>query len=277
MDPLRSDLRAAEALTDGDRDARIEQLLLGGLDSYFAGEYDQAINLWTRVLFFDRHHRRARAYIERARSAQAERQRESEAVLHQGIEAFHDGDVALARRLIADALARGASPDEAQSVLTRIERLGIGQIAPARGSVKPVTFTLDATAEETPDETRRPAGWSAGALLLTAALGVLAVAVWGIISPEPAAWSFLAPAVSRSDARVMPMTLDPLPVPAAGESSLARARAFYMRGQLRDALTELDRISTGDRSRPAADRLRADIQRHLLALAAAETSAPPPE
>ena len=52
-----------------------EQLLLAGLDHYFAAQYDQAVAVWTRVLFLDRSHARARAYIERARSAQAERQR----------------------------------------------------------------------------------------------------------------------------------------------------------------------------------------------------------
>jgi cytochrome c-type biogenesis protein CcmH/NrfG len=70
--------RAIRPSSDTDRDAKIEQLLLSGLDHYFASQYDQAINVWTRVLFLDRSHARARAYIERARSALAEQQRESE-------------------------------------------------------------------------------------------------------------------------------------------------------------------------------------------------------
>jgi len=66
-----------------DRAALIEQLLLAGLDQYFAGDYDEAIHIWTRVFFLDRGHARARAYIERARGALGERQREAEA---QGLE-----------------------------------------------------------------------------------------------------------------------------------------------------------------------------------------------
>src|SRR5687768_259080 len=124
MDPARSERPASEALTGADRDARIEQLLLAGLDRYFANDYDEAINLWTRVLFLDRHHDRARAYIERARSTQAERQRESEALMHEGLDAFTSGDVARARELVARALERGASRDLALGVLDRIERLG---------------------------------------------------------------------------------------------------------------------------------------------------------
>src|SRR5687768_18389076 len=77
---------------DADRDARIEQLLLSGLDQYFAGEYEQAINIWTRVVFLERGHSRARAYIERARGALAERHRESEELHHRGIAAFNKGE-----------------------------------------------------------------------------------------------------------------------------------------------------------------------------------------
>src|SRR5437867_2806403 len=71
-DPLRTDgSRAFPAASEADRDAKIEQLLLAGLDHYFAAQYDFAISVWTRVLFLDRSHARARAYIERARSALA--------------------------------------------------------------------------------------------------------------------------------------------------------------------------------------------------------------
>src|SRR5207344_3003364 len=84
--------RAIDAAADPDRDAKIEQLLLSGLDHYFSAHYDQAINVWTRALFFDRSHPRARAYIERARSALAERQRESEELLHKGVAALDRGE-----------------------------------------------------------------------------------------------------------------------------------------------------------------------------------------
>src|SRR5690606_13965861 len=109
MDPLRSDTRPAEALSGTEREARIEQLLLAGLDEYFAHRYEHAIHLWTRVLFLDRHHDRARAYIERARRAQAERQRESDALVQQAQELFAGGDVPRARQLLEAALERGAS------------------------------------------------------------------------------------------------------------------------------------------------------------------------
>src|SRR3954454_14891723 len=123
-DPLRTETsRLPEPASRAERDAKIEQLLLAGLDHYFAGQYDQAINVWTRALFLDRSHARARAYIERARSAQAERQREAESLLHDGAAAIRRGDCSEARRLGDAARARGGAPDEVLALLERVERL----------------------------------------------------------------------------------------------------------------------------------------------------------
>src|SRR4249920_66525 len=113
-EPHRSDSAHAPDATSGaerdvkDRDAKIEQLLLAGLDHYFSARYEQAINVWTRALFLDRSHARARAYIERARSALAERQRESEELLQNGVDAFGRGEGGEARRLLQAAISQGA-------------------------------------------------------------------------------------------------------------------------------------------------------------------------
>src|SRR5439155_1036 len=123
-DPFRTDDSRAHGTASGsDRDAKIEQLLLDGLDHYFAARYELAINVWTRALFLDRSHARARAYIERARSALAEGQRESEELLQNGVAAFHRGDCDEARRLLHSAIERGAPSEEALAVLERLDRL----------------------------------------------------------------------------------------------------------------------------------------------------------
>ena len=67
IDPTPGDSPLALPLTDAEREARIEELLVSGLDEYFAGRMDHAVNIWTRVLFLDRANDRARAYIDRAR------------------------------------------------------------------------------------------------------------------------------------------------------------------------------------------------------------------
>src|SRR5438270_6579253 len=134
-DPLRheGDLLASET----GRETRIEELLLAGLDHYFSGHHELAINVWTRVLFLDRSHARARAYIERARGAIAERQREGEELLHTGLAAFNRGDAVGARRLLTSAVERGAQPEEALAVLDRLDRLAPAEIPVVQSPLRP--------------------------------------------------------------------------------------------------------------------------------------------
>ena len=112
-------------IDERERSSRIEQLLLAGLDHYFAGQYEQAIDVWTRVAFLERRHGKARAYIERARGALAERQRESEELVDRGRAAFDAGDVPTARRLLTEAVAQGGGGDTAALLLERLNRVTV--------------------------------------------------------------------------------------------------------------------------------------------------------
>ena len=61
--------------------------------------------------------------------------------------------------------------------------------------------------------------------------------------------------------------VEPLPIVRASEARIARARELYGSGRLRDALRLLDDIDIADPLRAEGDRLRADVQRALLATA----------
>jgi hypothetical protein len=260
-----------QAPPGADDEARIEHLLVTGLDHYFAGQYEQAINLWTRVLFLDRNHDRARAYIDRARSAQAERQRISEALVHQGLDAFDKGEVARARELLSDALEQGASHDVALGVLGRIDRLDAGQRAPVRTapSIRRRAFSTSAAdGEREPSHRGTLARWwaTAAAIVLVASLAFV------IVSPNGLSDWFPVQATTGAPVQFTPAPA-PLPVPAPTESYVSQARTMFAGGKLRDALRALDRVPVGDTLRPEAERLRGEIQRELLAVAAAEVSA----
>jgi hypothetical protein len=235
-------------IDERERSSRIEQLLLAGLDHYFAGQYEQAIDVWTRVAFLERRHGKARAYIERARGALAERQRESEEMVDRGRAAFDAGDVLLARRLLSEAVAQGGGGDTAALLLERLNRVTVP--AQALGPVPAGQPVRIAPADGA------GAGWASTAI--ASAIVVAAVLVAGrMITATLAEWS---------DAQTSPVShVEPLPVLRPGEMAVERARTLYGAGQVRQAIGVLQMIDAADPARAAADALRAAWQREVLA------------
>lgn len=266
-DPLRTETsRTQEPASRAERAAKIEQLLLAGLDHYFAGQYEQAINVWTRALFLDRSHARARAYIERARSAQAERQRESEALLHDGSAAVRRGDRAEARRLLDAAMSQGGASDEVLALLERVERLE--HLTSASADEPDELDSPRLVFDDVPAPRRSRAAWAVlvGLVLVIIAAGLFAASAtrpeWGPLVERSLSRAGRAGVVSQPAAR----DVESLPGVRRAETALGRARALVSSGRLRDALPLLESIRTTDPERPEADRLRADIQRQLIAL-----------
>jgi hypothetical protein len=253
----------ADPLREADSsESRIEELLLAGLDHYFNGQHELAINVWTRVLFIDRSHARARAYIERARTAIAERQREGDELLHAGLAAFSRGDAGGARQLLAAAVERGARPEEAESAIERLDRLAA--VEPAAAPPRQPSGRGRAHAE-------RRTGVSAATLLLVLAIGVAAGA-FGMMAWSSGLLPWAPQPLPIADVRATP---EALPLPSSAELALARATAWYRGGKLRDALAALDAVPEGDPLRPRADELRATIQQKLLEAARATRAAAP--
>lgn len=264
-DPLATDAGASarEAL---DRHAKIEDLLLSGLDHYFRGEYDQAIHVWTRVLFLDRGHTRVRAYIERARSAMAERQRECEELLHRGVAAFDRGDVDTARSLLTSAIARGGPHDVALTLLDRINRLDGTARSDARPPVRRRIRRprLRAPASD-PNAVIRAARW----LWLGIAILAVGFATLLLLVMEPGA---LPPWGDKTAAAGAVLPEEPLPIVSPAEAAFGRARLLVARGHLHEALRVLERVRPGDPRRGDADALRAQVQRAILTGSAAPIS-----
>ena len=255
-DPLRTDhLPEAGDVPERERDARVEDLLLTGLDHYFVGQHELAISVWTRVLFLDRGHARAKAYIDRARSAIAERQREGEELLQTGAAAFDRGDAGAARSLLMSAVERGAHSEEALVLLERLNRSEPTRVRPARSI--PPAFTDTAYEPPVADKGASRAAWIATGVL--AGLATAGVIAWiALTRPD---WLPLHPAA------IVPRTAvaeEPLPIPSPSEAWVSRARGLYDDGRLRDALGILDAVGEADPLRREADELRAAIQRRLL-------------
>lgn len=260
-DPLRTNPIDHTASTDGDaeRDAKIENLLLAGLDQYFAADYAQAIDIWTRALFLDRNHARARAYIERARRAMAEQQRESEELVHTGVAAFERGEIEAAKQMLNAAVQRGGAHDVALAFLTRIDRIHAATSAQPAPVAPPSRLQLRPRTETSP---RPRAPWSSVAFVIVLVVtAVVAFASWDRLRT-------LIPALSttaQDGLAPMRVVQEPLIVPRSSETALDRARSLFESGRLHDALRAVDLVRPTDPLRGDADTLKAAIQRDLLA------------
>jgi len=260
-EPLRTAPDDPAPSTDEDREALIERLLLAGLDQYFAGKHEQAINVWTRVAFLEGGQGRARAYIERARGALAESQRRSEELVHTGVAAYHAGNLDTARELLNRALDEGDASETALVFLQRLSRLEAANKGP-EASGKRRRLARSRRTESHAGSTNWLTTILASVATVAAILMVAQpVASWLIDLPET------APLVAEPD------RVESLPIVRGAEMRLARARQLYADGRLRDALRLLDEIGIADPLRGDADRLKADVQRDLLNTVAFPSSA----
>lgn len=242
-------------------DPRIDALLSEGLEHYFEGRFEHAIHLWTRVMFLDRHHASARAYIERARGALAERQRRAEEALQLAAALVEQGRAREARATLTDVITAIGDDERTAGVRARLERLERVSGAAPRIHAAPVPPRSVWTT------VRRWANYRVRFRHVLAALAVVTVAVTVTSPGVRSRLGWAAPAVATPTAT----SALGVPVLSAGDVALARARALYARGRLTDALGALDRIGPEQPERTDADRLRVEIQRVLLAVADDQT------
>ncbi len=261
-DPAQRNDLPATAGGGIDPESTIAQLLLSGLAHYVAGRCERAVDVWTRVLFLDRNHPKARAYIRRARATMAERLRESEALLHAGVEACDRGEAAEARALLTQAIQRGGTNDEVLAVLDRVERLGVvpAEVAGPEVRSRHRRARLRRDAETVPAPRRsRASSWR----LATLGLGLALVGLYVVGTRTPAG--------SHSDGRgaqsgtpTSTGVAAPLPVPSLPALAILEAEWLAQEGRLVEALGVLAAVGRGGGLHQEVEALRGRLQRRVL-------------
>lgn len=264
-EPRRADLpTGTEAERSHDRDSQAEALLVDGLDRYFEGRYEDAIHIWTRVLFLDRSHARARAYIDRARTALAERQRHSDEMLQASQDLLDRGHTDQARDLLSEAVASTGEDERASALRLKLERIERAHAASTAGRL-PIAAAPDVIP-----------GWSwprksASALVVLTVLTASLLLVLVVRRPAIQNWLGFG---ATGEVLVASTTPVALPVLTSSEVALVRARTLYAHGRLAEALQALDRVGDDSPLRSGADSLRIEIQRLLLASGQDHVAAP---
>lgn len=90
---------------DSGGDGRIPELLAEGQGAAERGDYQGAIDAWSRIFLIDVDHEEAARRIEEARRLKAEREREVEEIFHEGLAALERGDRDGARERFERVLA----------------------------------------------------------------------------------------------------------------------------------------------------------------------------
>ncbi len=256
---------SSERTGGGEGAGRIAELMSDGDGAFERGEYQAAIDAWSRIFLIDIDHQEAAQRIEQARQLKAEREREVEEHFHDAVERFDNGDYAAAQEGFERVLGLQSGYVLAQEYLEKIEErrqggpVGAPPLEPvstsplAAGTSTPRTAARDELSEEilVPPEpgqerpvrrsaalsgtavaAKRRAGLSLRFLVIGGAvLALLGVAGWFVLNR----WDSLFPN-AKAVATPAPAVADPI----------VKARRLHDEGKTALAIAQLRRIPPED-------------------------------
>jgi hypothetical protein len=264
---LRSDEAGKSAGPISDVASKTEELSLQGEEFYRQGLFQQAIHVWTRILFLDRANLEARGAIERAKRDIAERQRRLDLEIVEAARLLEEGEVEASRLRVRSVLTVDASHPEAnllaQEIATLDRRSEIARetpressqeapAAPAKGIVLrvPKSQASSSPAERPIASGLKMAFFVMAGVLLFSASALYLYANWDSLVSDGA---FVHPGVHAP-----PPAVEIQPVPDLSELRYMNGARLFAQGRYREALSELSRV---DRVSPVIGPARSLILR----------------
>lgn len=114
------DFATASVVTSSDDQKKIQQYLSDGDRAFASGEYQQAIDLWSRIFLIDVTNDEASDRIEKAKAKRRELEQKVEPLLTSGITAFERGNTAQAHADLNEVLKLDPQNTTAQEYLDRL-------------------------------------------------------------------------------------------------------------------------------------------------------------
>lgn len=147
--PGEFDFNTATVEVTAEDQSKIAKYLAEGDQAFDAGEYQKAIDLWSRIFLIDVTHEEASARIDKARAKRVEIDRKVEELVVAGTRAAERGEVAGARAKLEEALQLDPTNFTASE---QLERLASGApppvAAPSAGAAAPPPVSDDLFAED---------------------------------------------------------------------------------------------------------------------------------
>jgi len=261
------DVSPADGRFADDAASRTNELFRQGEEHFAAGRFQQAIHVWTRILFVDRGNSRVRESIDKAKRVIAERQRRLDLNCAEAVRLFESGDVEGAHKRARAVLSTDAGHVEANHLeekITALERRneparelplkGPVETGPSKGIVLRVPrgergARADVVA---PVHSRaKMTAFIAAALLVFGVSALYLYQNWeGIVSDG----AFRHPVASGASQPGKPAPS----VPDLAELRYFNGARLFEQGRYREALSELSRI---DRASPVTAEARSLILR----------------
>ncbi len=255
---------------------KIGGLLQQGRDLFRHGRLQQAIHVWTRILFLDRNNRAARDAIGRAKRVIAERQRELDALVLEAARREATGDRRGAQQRLTKVLSLDPRHAEGRSLLEKIEeqeRRGearAGTVAgkpPEDGEIEKSRrrrVVVKPAIEAEPASPLKMAAFLFSALCLFAAGALYLHLNWDFLVSDGLGSTSLGsgpnapPNSGPADPRALPS------LPALSELHYFNGARLHGKGFYREALGELARVERGSPNFEEARSLILRIEERLL-------------
>jgi tetratricopeptide (TPR) repeat protein len=268
---------AAPSAGSGGGGDRISGLLDEGQTAFEAGDYQSAIDVWSRIFLIDIDNEEASRRIEKARNLKAERERQVEEVLHEGLAAYEAGSLERARGPFQKVLELNPNHTVAQEYLERIDAgegpsvtvpeafdtpPAIPDMAsmPGMGDetddsllsqeimVPPDPGAIEAPPPPPPEPVKKRKSSPRTLFLAISALSVLLLAALGWFLLDN--WSRFFPNQGAEPAATAP----------AGQSPIDQARKLAEGGRTRLAISQLERIPSNSPYYEEAQKLILELQ-----------------
>ena len=125
------DFTTASVETSPDDQKKIEQYLADGDRAFGSGDYQQAIDLWSRIFLLDVTNEQASERIEKAKSARRGLEAQADSLLAAGVQAFDRGDVNAAKENFSKVLQADPHNPAALDYMEKLNSGAVGGIAEA--------------------------------------------------------------------------------------------------------------------------------------------------